>query len=190
MTLQAKLWCLSNDCLCLRMIFIETESLWRMRNTITFPVQQNFISPKQQDYQQTLRHQLFREPFPMILSNFWTAFPRDAPSHSPYAVQALCLVSFLLMNCILLLPKNLCCPLKIPLNVLQAASLPQYYLYLSPSIVVPAYIYPATQITALLCLRTLQQTQSVPCIISWGWTPISYDGLKTACLGKVNCKYT
>lgn len=190
MTLHAKLWCLSNDCSCLSMIFIETKSLWRMRNTTTLPYKKIIYPPNSRIIGRLSYIGFSGSPSPWFFRNFWIAFPRDTQCHSPHVAQALRLVLVLLMNHILLTSQNLCCPLKIPLNVPQAACLPQCHLYLPPLIMVPAYIYPATQMPALLCLGTLQQTQSVPCIILWGWTSISCDGLKTACLGKVICKFS
>lgn len=189
MTLQAKLWCLCNDCSCLSMIFTETKSLWRMRNTTTSPYKKNLYPPNSRIISRVPYVTFSGSPSPWFFSNFWIAFPRDTESHSSRVAKVLRLVLFLLMNHILLTLNNLCCPLKIPQKVPQAACLPQCHLYLSPSIMVPAYIYLATQMPAVLCLRTLQQTQSVPRIISWSWTPISYDGLKTVCLSKVICKF-
>lgn len=189
MTLKAKLWCLSNDCSYLSVVFIETKSLRTMRNATTSPYKQFFYLPSSR-ITSGLKHISFsRNPSSRFLRHCWIAFPRDAQSHSPHGTGAL--IGFVLLkNHILLALKNLCCPLKILLNVPQAACLPQCQLYLPPLITVSPYIYPAMQMPALLCLRTLLRTQSVSCIISWGWTPISYDVLKTAYLGKVTCNFS
>lgn len=90
------------------------------------------------------------------------------------------------MYYILLRWKNLCCPLKIPLTVPQVACLAQCHL-------LSASTDNGTNLTSNQLHRyhfAPQQIQSVPCIISWGWIPISYDGLKTAYLGKIICKFS
>lgn len=83
MTLQAKLWCLSNDCSCPSMIFRETKSLWRMRNTTTFPYKRILYPPNSRLISSLSYIGFPGRPSPWVSGDFWIAFPRDAQSQLP-----------------------------------------------------------------------------------------------------------